>query len=352
MWSHDQPRDLKPSAWPIAIPDLRPEQQRLWVDCQIAMPFWSIGQGHVEDMSHNRFHGALGAGIAPATDWVGSPWGAALKWTGQSTDKVTVADPAYNALDGFSEFSFEITFLSTTIGASGTLFGLAGKYRPATGVRSWRFYIDGAQLALQTSNDGAGNEIQLTTNAALAANTWYQAVVAFKSGVWTCRLNGSLLTTDGNFSTHTTIFGGTEELKLGQRTTAGSGSDTPLVGQIASFRLFTRALLDAETLLLWDDKWGMYDGGLGLPSLAVEHSGGAAAGPWSEAGVVVKGVQSLLISGLMNATSYDVRIKTRDTTGNTSAGNTPAASTPTAGSSRAPPLRTGPQYSPEPGGFL
>lgn len=340
MFLHTAAKDFKPAKWAVNPVDLPPKHRLLWRDCSLALPFWSINESQVADVGPNRLHGVLGAGINPASDWVGSPYGAAIHWTGQSTDKVTIADPPNNALDGFSEFSFEVLFRTTSIGSAGTQIGVCGKYRPATGARAWRLYIDGDELALQTSNDGAGNEIQLTTNANLAANTWYQAVVTFKSGVWTCRVNGVLCTTDGNFSTHTTVFGGTEEFKLGQRTTAGSGADTTLTGDIGSFRLWQRVLLDEETLLLWTEKWGMYDGGLGLPSLALLHSGSAAAGPWVDAGVVPKTVQELLIQGLINGVSYDVRLLPRDTSGNQNAGNTPAAATPAAAAKRSPAVRT------------
>jgi hypothetical protein len=322
---------LKPAAGPFWIPDLRPQSQRLWIDCVLAMPFWSIGQNHVEDVGPFKFHGVLGSGISSANDWKGSPYGASLLWNGNTNDKVTVADPPSNVLDGFSSFSLEVIFKTTTIGADGVFYGLVGKHRPSSGVRAWRFYINGDELQLQTSNDGEGNEVQITTDANLAANAWYQAILTFASGVWSVRLNGRLLATDGNFGTHTTIFAGGEELKIGQRTTAGGGSDTTLNGEIASVRIWAaRALSVEDTLLLSQDIWGMYDVGLGLPSLALEHSGGAAAGSWIFAGSVAKGIQNVVIPGLLNAVSYDVQGKTRDASGNVSAGNTPVAGTPVA----------------------
>lgn len=73
--------------------------------------------------------------------------------------------------------------------------------------------------------------------------------------------------------------------------------------------------------------------------LAIGAPSGGAPGPWIEAGVVAKGVQAKLIEGLTNGVSYDVRVKTRDTSGNTTAGNTPVAQTPVASVNRAAPLK-------------
>lgn len=74
--------------------------------------------------------------------------------------------------------------------------------------------------------------------------------------------------------------------------------------------------------------------------LAIGEPSGAAPGPWIEAGIVAKGVQTLMITGLENGTSYDVRVKTRDTSGNTTSGNTPVAGTPVAAAVVAPQIRS------------
>jgi hypothetical protein len=328
-------REIKPAAWPLALPDLSPEAQALWRDCVLAWPFWSIGQSMVEDVGPQKLHGAIGSTIAPATDWVGSPYGAALVWNGGSNDKVTVPDPASNWLDGTSQLSMAVLFKPTTLGGAGVNYGLLNKYQPSTGLRSWRLQFDGDELALQTSNDGAGNEEQLTTNANLVTGTWYHLVVTFDAGVWQAYLNGVLLTTNGDFSTHTSIFGGTAEFKVGQRTTSGGSADTTFNGHIADVRIWNPRVLSAEDArYLYENRWAMYDHGLWLPSLAVLHSGSAAAGPWISAGLVAKGIQAKMITGLNNGMSYDVKSETIDASGNRSAGSTPVSATPAAAAAR------------------
>lgn len=328
-------KDLKPAAWPLALPDLSPEAQALWRDCVLAWPFWDIGRSSLEDAGPQKLNGTLGSTFNYTTDWVGSPYGSALVWNGGTNDKATVADPPSNFLDGTSKLSMEVIFKATTLGAAGVNYGLLNKYQPSTGLRSWRLQFDGDELSLQTSNDGAGNEEQKTTNANLVINTWYHLVVTFNVGVWKAYLNGVLLTTDGDFATHTSIFGGTAEFKVGQRTTAGGGADTTFNGHIASVRIWNPRVLSAEDARqLYEDRWGMYDPGLWLPSLAVLHSGSAAAGPWISAGLVAKGVQAKMITGLNNGMSYDVKSETIDTSGNRSAGSTPVSATPAAAAAR------------------
>jgi Concanavalin A-like lectin/glucanases superfamily len=323
-------RQSKPAAREIVLDRLPPDARALWQGCALAWPFWSVGQGHVEDTGPNRFHGVFGSNMLPS-DWVSSPYGAALRWSGQTNDKLTVADPPSNHLDGTTRLSVELTFKSAVLGSAGTIYGLVGKYRPSTGLRAWRVYIDGDELALQVSSDGAANEVQVTTAANFVVGTWYHVVLTYNAGVFRVYLNGAPATVDADFGVQLSIFGGGEELKVGQRTTAAGSAESNWQGDMASLRVWTgRVLTQAEARYLYDDRWAMWNPGMWLPSLALIHSGGAAAGAWVSAGVVPAGIQSLVIPGLVNGVSYDVKSETIDQTGNRSAGSSPVTGTPAA----------------------
>lgn len=73
--------------------------------------------------------------------------------------------------------------------------------------------------------------------------------------------------------------------------------------------------------------------------LALGSLGGGSPGPWIEYDTVAKGVQSLVLDGLANDTEYEVRTRSRDTSGNTSAGSAAVAGTPVAAAAKPPFLR-------------
>jgi hypothetical protein len=320
---------LKPASWVLDLDRLSPEALQLWRDCRLAFPLWDSGQRLAEDVGPHKLHGAFGTALLVG-DWAGSEYGPAVVFGGASGDVITVPDPAANLLDGCADLTVEILFRPTNVTG---LHGLVGKYQPATGLRSWRLYQNGTDLELQVSTDGAANEIQTTVGAALAVSTWYHVVATFRAGTFALYLNGRSATVDANFAA-TSIFGGTHELTIGQRVTSGGSSSDVFLGQIAGLRIWQRALSSWETQWLYDHQWEMYDPGIFLPfpapGYALEHGAGAAeAGPWIDAGTVLPGAQALLIARLEAGVSYDVQVRTRDTSGNTSSGSTIQTVTPT-----------------------
>lgn len=312
---------LKPAKWTYAYASLTAAGQEQWTNCKLAWPFWDKAILSLPDLSGNGLDGVLGAGIA-AGDWVDAPFGPALKWTGQSTDKATVADPATNLLDGAANLTVSIVFRPDTIGAAGVKQGLAGKYRPSDGQRSWRVYMSGSEIELQVSSDGVNNEVQITQGAGLVATNWYHLVVVYSAGAWKAWLDGVLLNTDGNFAL-TSIFGGTEEFKVGQRTTAASGADTTFAGQIADVRVWLAALSDAMVAKIFARPWVMYE---------------QSPGEWILAARVPKATGVLLIPSLVNGTAYDVRLRAADLNGNEQATGVTISGTPAAPSGGTGPL--------------
>lgn len=318
----------KPSPWPVSPLQVPPDARHLWEGLTLAWPCWDAGQRQLEDVSGNRLHGVFGSSQIAAADWIVGEHGAGLIFRGNSEDKVTVADPASNILDGTSRLSVEVIFRPT--GVTG-IQGLVGKYMPTTGNRSWRLYLDADEIEFQVSSDGANNEPQHTTAANLAAGGLYHVVVTYAAGTFAVYVNGVSQAVDGNFTTVTSIYGGARELLLGQRTASGGGAAEVFGGQIFGVRIWhARALSAADVQQLYADPWRMYEPDWVLPSLALEHPAaeGAAAGPWILAGEVDPGVQFIEIPGLSNGVSYDVQIKTVDETGNVSAGSTIESATP------------------------
>jgi hypothetical protein len=247
---------VKPAPAGIDLSRLAPEAAELWRDCRLAYPLWSAGSRTAEDLSPSRLHGAFGSALL-STDWVGTPYGLGLQFSGSSGDVVTVADPSSNLLDGCGDLSVEVLFRPSSVTG---LHGLVGKYQPAVGQRSWRLYQNGTELELQVSSDGTAYEIQTTTAAALTVDSWHQAVVTFRAGVFRVYVQGKAVAVDADF-TLTTIYGGAQELKIGQRTAAAGGASDLFLGQIASVRVWQRALAADEALRLHEDPWGMYTTG-------------------------------------------------------------------------------------------
>ena len=319
----------KPNAWAFQQSLVATQSGRdLWQGCVLAMPFWDYKLHGTEDLSGNGYHGVFGSGIDPIADWDISTYGANIDLEAAANEEITVAAPLSASLDGTTKLSVEMIFRCDSVTAgSGIIQGLMGKYTTTVDRRAWRVYVIGDEVALQVSSDGAGNEIQETTNANLGNGVWAHIVLTFDGGVFRVYKDGVALTTDGNFGTHTSIFAGIlEPLRIGSRSDSNR-----LAGGISGCRIWNGRVLSPETVLrLYQDPWEMYEPPF-LPSLALEHSGGAAAGPWIKVADVPKGFQAYMIEGLSNGVSYDVQLKSVDDSGNISAGSTPVAGTPAVG---------------------
>ena len=317
----------KPIPWPVTPPRAPWERAGLWRDLALAWPLWDVGQRQAEDVSGRGLHGTFGANFTEA-DWkVVEGHGPALDFTANVGKFLRVDDPPGDPLDGFSAFSAEVWFVADDLSV---VRGLCGKYRPSDGYRAWRFFYDGA-LTLQVSSNGTAFESK-AASAGLSTGTLYQALFTYSAGAFKLYINGASVGVTGDFTSQTSIFAGAAPFLVGQRRTTGDFAADVFDGRILSVRVWSRALRADEALELWEDPWGMYRPDWGLPSLAVEHEGGAAPGPWEFVGEVDAGVQELLIDGLANGVSYDVFARTVDLSENISTGCDPESGTPAASS--------------------
>jgi hypothetical protein len=326
----------KPPRWNVQRAMVENRFLGLWKGCVLALPFWDPSVGRVEDVSGCQHHATLGAGFTDVHQ-VGTPFGRGLQWTNAATNSCIVPDPNVNRFDGTSTMSWEVIFkLEQLQTGTGAQDGLLSKYRTATGGRSWRLYVEGdgasnMEVELQVSSTGGNNEPQKTTTCKIVADVWYHLIVTYDAGVNRLWLNGTehALT---DHTTATTIFGGDSPLDVGTRRGNGTGpgdTDDWLTGVIASARIWDRVLSEQEAFLLTRFPFGMYQSGLSFPSFALEHAGGAAAGPWIFSGTAPAGHETLIIGGLMNDVEYEAQLFTVDDSGNKSAGSSLISGTPT-----------------------
>ena len=296
----------------------------LWRGCILAMPFWRSGR--IQDVSGRQGHGIIDS--SASLTWKGSIWGSCLNWAGTAALAVTVPDPPANWFDGLSELSVEVLFRSTDLSSER---GLVVKYRPSTGERAWQLGTDTTNIRFQVSSDGTGFEQKQSSGLTLATGTWYQLIVTYKAGTFAVWVDGKARATTGNFTTHTSIFAGGQPVKIGVKTSSSGSPVDGFKGDIASVRVWNRALRAAEVQLLWERPWGMYSIPFPFHSFALLHSGSATAGPWILAGTAPKGQLTFDINDLQNGVSYDVQAKTVDTSMNVSSGSSIVAETPAVG---------------------
>lgn len=344
----------KPVPWPVKFAEVAPTHRALWDGLVLAWPMWSKGPLFLDDVSGNQLHGTIPSAMGVGAWQVGEE-GPELNFGGVSTQFITVADPTTNILDGTTKFSLEVMFRPDEVASD--FQGLVAKYRPSTGMRSWRFYLEYDELEFQFSDDGTGFESRITSAANLAASTLYQAVVTYDGTLTSPELkiyvNGVNQSTSGDTITQTSIYGGTQDLIVGQRTTSGGSSADTYDGQILSVRIWVGRVLSAtDVQLLYDFPWRMYDSDWGLPSPAVIHTGSTAAGPWILAGTVAAGVEEILIGGLENGVEYDLQAFTFDEVPNVSSGSTIIQETPAAGEAIPISIKTGPIQRPLPAPFI
>jgi len=339
----------KPMPWgPVGPALLTPEAAELFEGVTLAFPFWNFRETHIEDVSGNNLHGALQAGISPLLDWTHARWGETLELDGDTTDYIVIPDPSSDIIDGTSKLTIALLVRTSIVPTLGQIQGLIGKYAVAAGRRSWRLYFEDSEIELQVSSDGANNETKTTNSAPIAQNVWYFIVVTFDAGVFKVYIDGKSVAVSGNFSL-TSIFNGTEPIWIGRR-----NAGDPLFGEMSMAAVWGNRVLSAADVefLSWDI-FQMFE--LDFPrivqnvTMIAAHVAGAAAGPWVSAGVVGKDEPSeKLITGLTNGVSYDVQIKTRDTSDNTSSGSsilsaTPAAAPSGGGPPRSPIIHTSPR---------
>lgn len=324
LWVHSR---AKPSSWPVESGAIDSEASGLWQKLVLFLPYWDAQALDIEDISGFGLHGVCGTQISNSR-WIGSEHGAALHHLGSnSQDAVDIADPSTNLLDGLTRISVEMLVrLSNVTGTK----ALIGKYFPNPGERSWRLMISGDEFEMQLSSDGTAFQQITTSGVNFLANVWYELVWLFDSGAWSLYSNGKLVAS--GTSTQTSLNASPSALRIAQRSDA-----LGLAGDVSLVRIWRDRILTASEIeYLYHWPWAMCEPPLlTVPTAAVLHSGGGALpGPWQLAGVSPKAQQELLITGLMNGTSYDVQVKTADQIGNESPGSTILSATPASAAPR------------------
>lgn len=99
---------------------------------------------------------------------------------------------------------------------------------------------------LNISNNGSASESQRTTNMNIPLNEWSHITVTFDNGAWDAYLNAELVSDNGDFSTHTTIFDGSASVRIGN-----SPSLSYFQGVADDVRIYNRVLSAAEILRLY-----------------------------------------------------------------------------------------------------
>lgn len=314
----------KPAPWNACAGLVDGQDAELWRDLVLFWPLWAAENG-ASDISGTGMHGTRGTALG-LDAWVATEKGMALNFTDSSAnEKMLIAvNDAVGILDDTATLSCLVTMRADTVPGVGDRMGFIGKYSPTTAKRSWRIeLIEGGEIQVYVSADGTAYETQSTTGAGFSTATWYQMLWTFDAGTTALYLDGTAQT----LGTVTTsyLYGADWSFDIGNR------PDTlGLDGQIADVRVWRRALSAADARHLADRPWGMLEAMDDFPSYSVEHSGGAAAGPWMLWGAVPAGTQATEITGLENAISYDVRCDTVDTSENTTTGTTIESGTPAA----------------------
>jgi hypothetical protein len=117
--------------------------------------------------------------------------------------------------------------------------GILNKYIASAGGRSYDILISSSEsLYLRISSDGSNNEVQIAQTD-LDAN-WNHIIIVFDNGTFDVYKNGQVVSDDGDFTSQTSIYGGSGDLLLGVR-----DSDY-MRGLLDEIRIYNRALSAAE----------------------------------------------------------------------------------------------------------
>ena len=146
--------------------------------------------------------------------FVGSPtWvGDSLDFSGAAGEYVNVPDSP--ELDGHTAMTWVFSLASDDFGPAN--LGPLSKYEAINGERSWAIRQSGGvtEYNLVISNDGNAFEGQETANLNLVVGIRNQLAFTFDDGTGKAYKDG-ILTDTLTFSTHTSIFAGSKDLKIG-----------------------------------------------------------------------------------------------------------------------------------------
>lgn len=129
-----------------------------------------------------------------------------------------------------------------------TSFGaIAGQYEPSGNQRSYMFRTDstGGKVVLQTSGDGVGNKVTITSNQVFSAGVW-KHVALVKSGTETIFYIDGIAVADDGTAVDDPLHNSTQPWQVGMQSTG----TFPYGGDIAEIRLYKSALTANQMRLL------------------------------------------------------------------------------------------------------
>ena len=194
------------------------------------------GTNKTNDLSGNSNTGTM-TSMSTSTSPVAGIVGQALNFDGVD-GYVLISDDS--SLDGFAQatWTFWLNPLSTSAGT------ILDKYDCLSGGRALRIQWDSVgdgDISLTISSDGVGNEEKEASNLKIGLNAWHHVVLTFDNGVFKSYLNGVEKATEGNFTTHTSIYSGSSDLEIGKRRDS-CGNGNYFNGTIDEVRMYNRAL--------------------------------------------------------------------------------------------------------------
>ncbi|KKP67658.1 MAG: PKD domain containing protein [Candidatus Moranbacteria bacterium GW2011_GWE1_35_17] len=192
--------------------------------------YWSfdgetVSGSTVEDLSSYKNDGTI-SGVTKA---IGKR-GQGMNFDGN--DYIQVNDN--DMLDGANAMSWSFWIKLADTGSSNR--GIINKYITSVGGRSYNIFIDaGEDINLRISSDGVNNEIQIAqTN--LDTN-WNHVAIIFNNGAFNVYKNGQVVSDDGDFTSHISVYAGSDDLDLGR-----DYSGNYYNGQFDETRIYNRAL--------------------------------------------------------------------------------------------------------------
>jgi hypothetical protein len=150
-------------------------------------------------------------------------------------DIITVTDSPH--LDGFTKFSITGSIYLEGSGAN----GIVHKYTTA-GQKAFVLYLNGSQqLNLIVSSDGTNGEEQVATTA-LTVGVWNHFAITFDNGTFLAYVNGAVSAVDANFTSHTSVHSGSDNMIIGDAIWAGYELD----GSLSNLKIWNNALTATE----------------------------------------------------------------------------------------------------------
>ena len=205
-------------------------------------PFWEGGGGKLYDVSGQGNHGTL-TNMDPVTDWVGTPQGWGLDYTGSSRYVNVGSD--YNAGSQFAIVAM------AKLNAAGGWDVIAAK-EVWSGNDGWFLYNDNAGPWQLVFRRGNGSALRTSANS-ITAGEWFHVAVSVSGNDVRIYVDGRLENATASFGT---IADSTVDTYIGSRhQNDGTGATDTWQGHIGQVLVYNRALAAAEIAELYADPW-------------------------------------------------------------------------------------------------